>query len=93
MESVFEADDGTVTSFLPDGALILSNLTDGRAMEIFEGPTADDEAPEGFTGKFSKTWKEKDPSQRQFLLEWNILPVITFPEQFVYVSDVTDTTP
>ena len=87
VEAVYEADDGTITNFLQDGRVVLANLTEGRPMEIFEGPTADDEAPVGFTGKFSKTWKEKDPSARQFLLEYQFIPVITRPEQFV-VADV-----
>lgn len=80
---------GEETGFLADDALILANLTDNRPIELFVGPTADDEAPEAFTGKFAKTWKDKDPSARQYLMEWNIMPVITRPEQIVYVADVT----
>lgn len=87
-EAVYDDTAGNRTLFVPDDALFITNLRDNRAMEIFEGPTADDEAPEGFTGKFSKTWKEKDPSARQFLLEWNFLPVITHPEQVVFVANV-----
>jgi hypothetical protein len=88
VEAVYDTDGGTRTLFVPDDALFITNLNEGRAMEIMEGPSADDEAPEGHTGKFSKTWKEKDPSARQFLLEWHALPVITRPEQIVYVADV-----
>lgn len=88
VESYYDSDAGVPTLFVPDNALFLTNLSEGRAMEIYEGPTADDEAPDNFTGKFSKTWKEKDPSARQFLLEWHMLPVITRPEQIVYVSNV-----
>lgn len=80
---------GAETNFLADDSIILGNFEANRPIELFVGPTADDEAPDGFTGKFSKTWKDKDPSARQYLLEWNILPVITRPEQFVYVADVT----
>jgi hypothetical protein len=69
--------------------MVMGNFSDGRPMEIFEGPTADDEAPVGFTGRFAKTWKEKDPSARQYLLEYHFLPVITRPEQFVYIADVS----
>lgn len=76
--------------FLNDDALIVGNFTDNRPIELLEGPTADREAPVGFTGKFAKTWEEKDPSATQYLLEWNLLPVITRPEQFVYVTNVTD---
>ena len=79
------------TQFLADDALIIGNFTENRPIEMMVGPTADDEAPDNYTGKFAKTWKEKDPSARQYLLEWNILPVITRPEQFVYVADVTTT--
>lgn len=88
VESFYDTDAGVPTQFLPDDALILTNLNEGRAMEIMEGPTADDEAPNGHTGKFTKTWKEKDPSARQFLIEYHFLPVITRPEQIVYVADV-----
>lgn len=80
---------GAETSFLADDALIVGNLTENRPIELFIGPTADEDAPENFTGKFAKSWKEKDPSARQVLLEWNLLPVITRPEQIVYVADVT----
>lgn len=83
-------DPGQEQPFLKDDALIVGNFTDNRPIEVIVGPTADDEAPDGYTGKFAKTWKEKDPSARQYLLEWNLLPVITRPEQFVYVDDVTD---
>lgn len=87
-EQVYDTDAGVRTLFLPDDALVLANLRDNRAMEIMEGPSADDEAPKGHTGKFSKTWKEKDPSARQVLIEWHFLPIITHPEQLVYVADV-----
>lgn len=76
------------TRFLDENSLVLGNLSTNRPIELYVGPTADDEAPVGFTGKFAKTWKEKDPSARQYLLEWNILPVVTRPDQFVYVKDV-----
>lgn len=97
-EAVFDAtgaaystnptDPGQETMFLADDAVLLGNFTENRPYELIVGPTADDEAPQGFTGKFAKTWKEKDPSARQYLLEWNFLPVLTRPEQFVYVADV-----
>lgn len=81
-------DPGQEQMFLADDAIIIGNFTENRPIEMFVGPTADDEAPDNYTGKFAKTWKEKDPSARQYLLEWNILPAITRPEQFVYVADV-----
>lgn len=76
-------DPGQEQLFLDDDTVILGDFTTNRPFEMMIGPSADDEAPDGFTGKFSKTWKEKDPSARQYLMEWNILPIITRPEQFV----------
>jgi len=82
--------DGTLKNhrFLGNDALVMGNFSMGRPIELYVGPTADDEAPMNHTGKFAKTWKEKDPSARQYLIEWNIMPVITRPDQFVYVADV-----
>jgi hypothetical protein len=87
-ESVYDDSAGTMTQFVTDGRLLMGNFTENRPIELMEGPSADDEAPHNFTGKFAKTWKEKDPSARQFLLEWHCLPVITRPEQFVNVTNV-----
>lgn len=88
VESQYDTEAGDVSLFLPDDALVIANLSEGRPMEILEGPTADDQAPEGLTGKFTKTWQEQDPSARQILLENHFLPVITRPEQIVYVASV-----
>lgn len=79
---------GDETRFLDENDIVLSNIKDNSALELYIGPSADDEAPSGYTGKFAKTWKEKDPSARQYLLEWNLLPVILRPDQFVYVNDI-----
>ena len=89
-EAIYEADNGDDSMFLPDNSLILGNFDEGRPYELYEGPSADDEAPSGYVGKFTKTWKDKDPSARQVLLEYHCLPVLTKPEQFVYVADVTN---
>jgi Phage major capsid protein E len=88
VEQVFESDLGNLTFFVPDGQLYLGNYSDQRPVELLIGPTADDEAPEGFTGKYAKTWKEKDPSARQYLLEWHMLPIITRPEQMLVATNI-----
>lgn len=86
VESVYEDGTGAETRFLAEGKLILANMEDNRPIELLEGPTADDEAPRGHTGKFAKTWREPDPSHRQYLLEYNFLPIITRVEQFVVAT-------
>lgn len=99
LESVYDAsaaaytanptDPGQETMFVPDDRLIIGNFTENRPMELFIGPSADDSAPSGFTGKLSKTFKNEDPSARQILLEWVIMPTISRPDQFVSIDDVT----
>jgi hypothetical protein len=89
IEAVYDDDAGNSTLFVPDNALFFGNYTDNRPIEMYIGPTADDEAPDNYTGKFTKTWKDKDPSARQVLLEWNLLPIITRPEQMVFCADVS----
>jgi hypothetical protein len=88
VEQVYESDQGNLTFFVPDGAIYMGNYTDQRPLELLIGPTADDEAPSGFTGKYAKTWKEKDPSARQYLLEWHLLPIVTRPEQMLVVDKI-----
>lgn len=80
--------DGSFSTvgFLPNNTVILGDFTTNRPFELVQGPSADDDAPDGFTGRFAKTWKEKDPSARQYLIEENALPIVTRPEQFVVAS-------
>jgi hypothetical protein len=88
VEHVYENDAGYLTFFVPDGQIYMGNYSDQRPIELLIGPTADDEAPEGFTGKYAKTWKEKDPSARQYLLEWHLLPIVTRPEQMLVATGI-----
>lgn len=92
VESIYDDDAGVHTLFVPDNALYLGNYTDQKPIEMMIGPTADDEAPDNYTGKYSKSWKEPDPSARQFMLEWHLLPIVTRPEQLLFIQDVTSTT-
>lgn len=81
-------DPSAETRFLGDAQLFIGNYTDNRPWELMVGPSADFEAPQDFTGKFTKSWQDPDPSARQVMMEWNILPTILRPEQFVYVASV-----
>lgn len=69
-----------VTKFyIPDGKVVLI-AEDPTAYGILEGPSADDEAPSGQTGKFTKSWKEKDPSTRLVLEEYPFVPILPKPD-------------
>ncbi len=50
---------------------------------LMEGPSADHEAPTNHVGKFAKSWIEPDPSARQYLEEWQFLPILERPDQIV----------
>jgi len=50
---------------------------------LMEGPSADHEAPANHIGKFAKSWTEPDPSARQYLEEWQFLPILERPDQIV----------
>jgi len=65
--------------YIPDKVVVLL-AEDRNAYGIMEGPTADDEAPAGNTGKFTKTWKEKDPSTRLVLEEYPFIPILPKPD-------------
>ena len=88
VEHVYEADNGDEIGYLADDTLLLGNFTDNRPVELVEGPTADFSAPQGFIGRFTKSWQEPDPSGRQILIEYNFLPIVTRPEQWV-IADLT----
>jgi len=74
------------TGFLPNNVVLFAELNQNNPLELVRGPSADDEAPDNFIGRFAKTWKEKDPSARQYLLEEQALPVLTRPEQIVVAT-------
>lgn len=78
---------GQSQRYIPDDTVIITSSAN-NAFYLMEGPTADDDAPLNFTGKFVKSWKEPDPSARQHLEEWSFLPIIERPEQIVYVETV-----
>jgi hypothetical protein len=93
IDEVYTNASGNLTRFVGDGSssnseVFLGNYTDQRPFEMKLGKSADDEAPEGTYGKFTKTWKQHDPSSRIVLMEMHCLPIVTRPEQFVYASNV-----
>lgn len=94
IDEVYTDANGNLTYFVGDGSssnaeVFLGNYTEQRPIEVKFGKTADDSAPEGFYGKFTKTWKQEDPSARIALMELHFLPVVTRPEQYVYCANVS----
>lgn len=73
----------TFTTYIPDGYIAML-ATENSPWIMLQGPSADDDAPDGFTGRFAKSWKDPDPSQRQYLMEESFMPILLRPEQVVY---------
>lgn len=93
VEEVYTNSTGYLTRFVGDGTsnnaeVFLGNFTEQRPFEVKLGKSADDSAPEGMYGKFTKTWKQEDPSARIVLMELHFLPVVYRPEQFIYCANV-----
>lgn len=79
------------TPFLNYNSLIIGNFTDNKPVELYEGLITDERAPINYTGRFAKNWQDEDPSELQYLLTYSYLPVISRPEQFVSIVNVTAT--
>lgn len=71
-------------TYIEDGYFV--GIADGGITPNFallDGPAADHDAPSGHTGRFSKTWREPDPSELQGLLETNWFPVLYQPDHLL----------
>jgi hypothetical protein len=76
---------GNFTPFIPDDHVA---MTAGKDFwTLIEGASLDVRA-QGRPGKFAKSWEEEDPSIRQILVEWAVLPVLKKPDNVVYAAVV-----
>ena len=67
------------TPYIPDNKIIFMVNTSNNPFVFQYGPSIDDDAPADWTGPFSKTWKEPDPSARQVLIEVQYMPILLNP--------------
>ncbi len=75
------------TYYVPNGTVILGDFDD-ETLALYEGVHDDFDAPEGYTGRFQKTFRLPDPSVEQHLLKYNFIPVVQAPEAIVYLANV-----
>jgi len=68
-------DSDALIQYVPDDYLIMI-AKGANSFKILEGLSADLDAPDGHTGKFSKSWESKDPSSMQILVEYSFIPVL-----------------
>lgn len=84
-DGAYENTSSVTVNYIPDGYIIMS-ASSGRPFELIEGPSADHDAPNMHTGKFSKSWIERDPSAQFVLIEYHFLPIIKYVDQVIYAQ-------
>jgi hypothetical protein len=74
-----------IVPFIPDGKIVIVGNT-GRPFALLEGPSADFDAGADYIGKFTKSWREPDPSAWQTLIEYNFFPALFKPDQVILAT-------
>ena len=73
-------ESGTYSPYIPNDVIVLiANISGDNPFKMKYGPSVDHSAPPDWTGVFTKTWEEQDPSVRQVLMELQYMPVLTNP--------------
>lgn len=72
--------------YIPDERILFLATGGTKGWDMFHGPSADLDAPGGWTGPFTKSWVDPDPSGRQILMEVNYMPVLTQPLKTLYAD-------
>jgi hypothetical protein len=81
----YENTSDVFVPYIPSTHIIMM-AKGGNPFILYEGLSADEEAPRNHTGKFAKTWKTKDPSATFVLIEYNFLPLLQRPDNIVYAQ-------
>lgn len=69
----------TYTPYIPDNKIVFIADGGSNPLVLQYGPSVDDSAPADWSGVFTKTWKEEDPSARQVLIEVQYMPILLNP--------------
>lgn len=80
--------ENSVGTFIPyiSADYVIMMSTGGNPFQLYEGLSADEDAPRNHTGKFSKSWLTTDPSARFFLIEYNFMPIVQRPDNIIYAK-------
>ena len=78
--------------YIPDNKIIFFAESPTYNPFIFRyGPSVDHAAPNGWTGVFTKSWEQEDPSTRFVLMEVSYMPIMLNPLR-IGILDVGDLT-
>ena len=69
----------TYTPYIPDNMIIFKVDGGMNSYMLQYGPSLDHGAPPNWTGVFTKSWEEEDPSERQVLFEVQYMPILLNP--------------
>lgn len=87
VDETYDTEDQTDSvQYFAEGKVLFGDFKTNDPVHMAYGPTADTDAPQGHTGKFSKSRQDFDPAARVILIELNFLPVVTRPEQIAILS-------
>ena len=79
---------GTYVPYIPNDHIIFLAPGGTPAWRMLYGPSGDVSAPDMWTGPYTKSWVEEDPSGRQVLMENHYMPILRKPFQ-VIDADIT----
>ncbi len=85
-DSTYVDSAAATRNYIADDVVVLIADNPREPYFLMEGPSADHEAPANHVGKFAKSWTEPDPSARQYLEEWQFLPILERPDQIIYAD-------
>ena len=74
--------------YIPDGMIIFLTSSSYNPFRFKYGPSIDHEAPPNWTGPFTKSWLEPDPSNRQVLMEVQYMPMNINPLRIGILTNI-----
>ena len=70
---------GNYRPYIPDNVIIFRVTGGQNSLFLLHGPSMDLASPPNWTGVFTKSWEEDDPSVRQVLMEEQWMAYMTNP--------------
>ncbi len=72
--------------YIPNDRILFLATGGTKGWNMMHGPSADVDAPGDWTGPFTKSWIDPDPSGRQVLMEVNYMPALIQPLKTLYAD-------
>lgn len=79
-------DAGSFVNYIPDDKIIFIATGGSTNFVMKYGPSVDLDAPPDWTGPFTKSWLENDPSVRYVLMELQYMPIMLNPQKVLVAT-------